>query len=285
LAWVLGRVLAEVRAGATEYRSWWSREDGPDTDSTPPWSDQDEETAAEIGSLDPWWMRSVANGLERARIDLHDVGAELARMADAAIGGSAAARCALLAEITHERAAEAAALASGARSAGNRVDEVLGSVARRLNEVVDGPASQLDSSPWERSPWERSPWEPASSGSPWREPTTRELPWREPSWLTGPDPHPPDKGAGARSGGPFDGYAAVLRAVRAELSSAIEQLPTLVGLHPTDRGDHGGWTAEPGRGTWMPEPGYGAQLPGTEARRVETDVGVRIARLPDGPRG
>jgi hypothetical protein len=75
----------------------------------------------------------------------------------------------------------------------------------------------------------------------------------------------------------------VLRAVRAELSSAIEQLPALVGLHPTDRVEHSGWTAERGPDGWMPEPGTGPRLPGTEARRVETDIGMRIARLPDGP--
>lgn len=233
--------------------------------STPPWSDEDEERAAQLGSLDPWWMRSVADELERAHTALGGIGAELAGMAHSAIGGAAAARCALLAAISDERSSEAAALASGARTEGERVGELLDTVARRLTDVVDVRAS---------------------AESPWREPSTRELPWREPSWLRGPSPHSDGDGAGAARGdGDFGGYAAVLRAVRAELSSAIEQLPTLVGLHPAARAQLSGWTSEPGPGGWTPEPGTGPQLPGTEARRVETDTGVRIARLPDGPTG
>lgn len=270
---VLDRVLAEVRVHALEYRRYRSDEHRPDDGSIPPWSDQDEETAAELGSLDPWWMRSVADELDRARIVLHDMGAELARMADTGIGGSAAARCALLAANSHERAAEAAALASGARAAGDRVEEVLRTVARRLSEVVGDRLSQRESSRWGS----------VSSGSPRKEPSTREPLWREPSWL-GETPSPGNAAEG-RLDGYFDDYAAILRAVRAELRSAIEQLPALVGLHRTDRAEHSGWTAERGPGGWMPEPGDGPQLPGTEARRVETDTGVRIARLPDWPRG
>jgi hypothetical protein len=264
---MLDRVLAELRARAPEHRRWWSREHGaagaaPDW-STAPWSDEDEARAAELGSVDPWWMRSVAGELERAHTDLRDVGAELARMAGSAIGGAASSRCALLAATSHERATEAAMLASGARTAGDRAGELLDTVVHRLTDVVDAAASR-EPGPWAVGPWASAPWEPGPGG---------------------PDPHRIEDGPGRHGEGFFDGYEAVLRAVRTELSSALELLPTLVGIHPADRPVLSEWAAEPGRGSWVPEPGTGPQLPGTDARRVETDIGVRIARLPDGPTG
>lgn len=279
----LARTLDEVRARAPEYRRWWCREyggwSGPPRPAQPiaaqpngatagssggatalpsdvvakPWSDQDEERAATVASVDPWWMRSVADELERAHTDLREVAVELGRLADSAIGASASTRCAALAATGHERASEAAALAAGTRSAADRAGEVLDDLTRRLAEVLEGGV---------------------------------------PGWRAG------------RSEPGWGGYTALLHAVRTELNWAIDRLPILVGLHPNDRAETGGrltsvdptgwtpqpggatgWTAEPGTGpVWSPEPGTGPQLPATDARRVETDTGVRIARLPDRPR-
>lgn len=244
----LERALAEVRARAPEYRHWWVREhwsgsNGPAhpgaQEPVPPWSDHDEERAAQLGEVDPWWMRTLAHELERAHADLRDIGAELTRMADSAIGTSAARRCARLASSSHERAGEAAGLASEIRTAGENAAELLNGVFRRL-AAVDPDAH--------------------SDGAAGRA-------------------RAPDSAAGDDRAGGFGGYAAVLRAVRAELSSAVERLPALVGIHPTHRTEPGGWAAHPG--AWAPEPGDGPRLPGTDARRVETDTGVRIARLPN----
>jgi hypothetical protein len=271
----LDRALTEVRARAPEYRRWWIREhgSGPHThgsrpnahgsadpgrdESTQPWSDDDEEQAGQLRAVDPWWFRTVAHELERAHADLRDVGAELTRMAASAIGTSAAARCAELAATSHERAVEVAVLASGVRTAGDRAGELLDGVARRLAAV--DPDSDSD--------WHSG----AAAGR------------------SGADDHVRYRanagdrsGADGWAGGGFSGYAAVLRALRAELNSAIELLPTLVGIHPADRTEPGGWSAQPGM--WVPEPGNGPRLAGTDGHRVETDTGVRIARLPDGPR-
>jgi hypothetical protein len=181
-------------------------------------------------------MRSVADELDHAHTELRDIGADLARLAASAIGTAAAAHCAQLAATSHARATEAAALASGARTAGGRADDLIDEVTRRLVELVgDG--------------------------------------------LRGP----------RSASGVRDGYEAVLRAVRAELAAAVERLPTLVGLHPGDRSGIAGWGAGPvaaaGSGGWAPEAGDGPLLPSTDTHRVSSDVGVRIARLPDGPAG
>ena len=239
--------LAQVRVRAPEHRRWCV-EQGAGTGATPPWSDEDEQQAAELGSVDPWWMRSVADELARAHSELRDLGAELARMAGSAIGSGATARCASLAATSHERATEAATLASGARSAGERADELLDDVVRRLTDAQ-------------------------SQGAP-----SAGLPWPEPS---GSRSDGDSDGSGSSY---FEGYEVVLRAVRAELSSALEVLPTLVGLHQADPAERGGWAPQAGTDRWSSEPGTGPQLPGTAADRVETDIGVRIARLPDGPR-
>jgi hypothetical protein len=189
-------------------------------------------------------MRSVADELERAHTDLREVGAQLQRVAGSAIGTAAAARCALLAASSHERACEAAELAAGARAMGERAEAVLDSVGRRVTGVLEG-SSDLNSR--------------ALSGG-----------------------H-----SDVHSDGYFGGYAAILRAVRTEVDSAIDRLADLFGPTP------GAWAGEvrptgrtdpPRPLRWTPEPGTGPRLPGTEARHVETDVGVRIARLPDEPR-
>ncbi|HTK63153.1 MAG TPA: hypothetical protein VL595_12275 [Pseudonocardia sp.] len=227
----LARAVEQVRALAPEYGRWLR--EGADSDgpgSASPWSQRDDELVSRLAAVDPWWMRSVADELDTAHHRLRDIGAGLARIADSAIGPAAGARCAQLAATGHERATEAAALASGARTAADRADDLLDEVTRRLIELVDGGSSCRSGS---------------GSGR-----------------------------VGRDSGRLFDGYQAVLHAVRAELSAAIERLPTLVGIHPGDRA-----------AGWASEPGSGPRLPGTDAHRVETDVGVRIARLTDGPAG
>jgi len=259
----LERALGEVRAGAPQYRRWWCREHGagvrtPPRWAPPPWCEQDEDSVARIGSVDPWWLRSVAHELDRAHAELGDVAAALSGLAGSAIGAAASRRCAVLAATCHGRASEAAALAAACRTAGERADDLLDDVARRLTEVLNGDT-------------------PGRSA--------------EPGYPAGCRSGP---GSGGSPDGGFSGYPAVLRAVRAELSSAIERLPALLGLHPADHAGSGGRSVAPdpagwvsGTGTpgpWAPEPGSGPLLPGTDARRVETGTGVRIARLPDGPR-
>lgn len=247
----LEQALTEVRDRTSGYRRWLGEcrttaPDGPG--STPPWSERDEELVGKLAAVDPWWVRSVADELEKAHTRLRDIGAELARIADSGIGPAAGARCVQLAATIHERATEAAALASGACAAGDRADDLLDELTKRLAELVEGLLG--------------------GGSGPAREP-------RRP---------------GVGPGGVFDGYEAVLRAVRDQLRSAVDQLPTLVGIHPGDRAGSARWTdpsgpAVPGGGGWTPEPGTGPRLPGTDAHRVETDVGVRIARLTDGPAG
>ncbi len=255
---VLGPVLADVRGRGPEYRRWWGRQPGPESELTAPWSDGDEERVAQLGSPDPWWLRSVADELERVRRDVHDVGVALARIADAAIGGPAAAVCARLAASSHERASEAGALAVNVRDSGDKVEEVLDTLVRRVTRVTD--VQQADAQP---------------------------APWREP-----PPSQPNQPGSDDR----FEGYIAVLRAVRAELAAAIEQLPALVLGHPEELWPPEPWARElrasepwapepwaPEPGAWRPEPGVGPLMPDTQARRVEPGYGVRIARLPDQP--
>jgi hypothetical protein len=243
----LAPALAEVRERSPEYRRWWSRQLGRDSDSTPPWSDCDEEKVARLGAVDPWWLRSVAGELDRVRTEVHEVGAALAQIAEAAIGGPAAAVCARLAVSSHERASEAGELSVSLRDAGREVDDLVESAARRVLRTAYVQEEHAQDEPTQG--------EPTQSGGPVRE----------------PDRPASDDG--------FERYAAVLRAVRAELAAALGRLPALVLGEPEDP-----WSRPPAAG-WMPEPGAGPLLPATTARRVEPGYGVRIARLPDVPPG
>lgn len=238
----LGLLLAEVRAGSEGHRR--NRAHHSDTEP-PPWSDADEDV---LSAFDLRWLGAYGEELDQVRSRLREVGAELGRLAQEAVGDAATTVCARLAASTHGRADTADALVGEIRGAGGRVDALLDGVARRVLRTLDGGDSPL----WAAAPEadDRPPWAGSPGDPPSRYPTP---------------PHPPSR------------YPMLLRTLREAIAEALGALPELLDRpDPPSLSDRG----TPGSG-WIPAPGTGPLLPGIEARRIEPGYGVRIARLPD----
>lgn len=265
---VLGPVLDGIRDATPGYRRWLAGpRHGPEADIVAPWSEADEVGVSQFGSVSPWWLGTVAAELERVRSDVGDVAAGLSRVAAAGIGGPATLMCERLVASCLVRGAEAGALSMVLRDAGEQAGEVVDTAVRRVLRVVN----EVDEQP--------------------------------------PGRAEPEHGAER-----FEWHTEVLRVLRTEITAALGRLPEIVrdepvrGVEPPrwcsgdlgcppeptrwspERGgspDPGGWSPEPARpawSVWSSEPGSGPRLPDTESRRVEQDVGVRIAQLPDSDR-
>jgi hypothetical protein len=292
----LAEALAEARHRAAEYRRWWIvQEAGVE----PPWSASDDAAVARLESVDPWWLRSVADELDRVRSLVLEASAALAGLA--AGDGPAAAVCARLGAGAEERAGALTALAAGVRASAERAAETVEQMARRALATGRHPTGTGEEWHHRHADLLRglrdglsgavATWCPGDTGCP-----DTPGPWRpgEPggNWSNG-------ESAGEPSGQRLAGEPSCGESAGEPSGHRL----------PSDPDD--GWSpgvvsaGEPGT-RWLPgdparpvlpggsasashpavarvEDGVGVQLPDTGGRRPGPERGVRVAWLPDPP--
>ena len=279
----LGPVLDEIRAATPGYRRWLAGpRTGPESDLVAPWSEADEFGVSQLGSVSPWWMRTVAAELEQVRSEVGDVAAALGRVVAEGIGGSATAICERLVASCLDRGAEAGALSMVLCEMGEQAGAVVDTAVRRVLRVVN----EVD----EQAPGRGEP-EHGDERFERHTEVLRTLRTEIPSalgrlaeivraepvrgleppkkWCAGDLDCPPEP---ARWSPEWAGWSAG--------PGGWSPRPTRPSWSP----EWDGWPPGPTRPVWLPEPGAGARLPDTESRRVEQDMGVRIAQLPDADR-
>ncbi len=288
----LAPLLTVVRAWAPVCRRWWEHARIRGVGAAQPWSGSDDDQLGRLRGFDPGWLESAAARLDRLGEEAAAVAALVAGAtsttgaapvtgAGSAVGGAVDGQ--VLAARAEQRAREADVLATGMRAAAVEVEAALQTMVRRVLQAADGVGLVPD-----------------------REGGHGVLSYPKPV-----DAHDDIDRIGADRGGHarrehcggldemVEQHAAVVRALRGELTRALDDLHHLTGGRgPTGwvpesawcPGDSGCpaevWTRwQPGSTATGPEPGSGPLIPDTGARRAGPDEGVRIAELPDGVSG
>jgi hypothetical protein len=276
-------VLAEVLADWAPAYQRWRRHPFRPADAVVPWSAADQARLDRLADADPGTMAASADRLTRVATALEEIGRAVVEIGErGGVGAVAARRCAELAAAIRDRAGEAGALAHDLRAAAARVEHLVAEVLAQLGQLVDTlgdvrPARHLGPRAGEAGVAR------LADDRDW--PALAELVGR---------------------------HAQALAPVRAALAGvdAADEWCSASG----EQGDGGiwesGWSAPAeaavGRDAadevwrvWQPLPdpgasvgpgmpgtvasGAGPLMPGMDGVRPGTDLGVRIAQLPDAP--
>lgn len=312
-------VLAALERWRPVYLRWWDhpcRRPGGDAagpgPAARPWSAEEQERFDRLAGTDPGALAAAADRFDAVAAELGEIGRSAGAVgAEAAVGPGAAVSCTALAAAIGSEATEVTALAGELRAASARLDawltELVGQVLRVGDGVRDGGAYR--SSLWlaQRDADEADAVASLVPGCPGRAALELAEPAALARWVR------LDELAG--------GHGAVLAVLRAGLAAADgwddgpgsptgagrwagtdAELGVDAGPGPDRPGGTAGWLSEGPAPVpdvvvdreyrdrvnrdWqplVPEAGTGPELAGVEGHRAGTDIGVRVAELPDAP--
>jgi hypothetical protein len=276
-------VLAEVLADWVPIYQRWRQHPFRPPDAVLPWSAADQARLDRLADVDSGTMAASADRLARVATGLEEIGRAVAEVGErGGVGAAAARRCGELAAVIRDRAGEAGALAHDLRAAAARVEHLVAEVLAELGRLADTLGDAR---------------------------SARYLGLRDGEAGTARLADDRDWSALTELVGRHAQALAPLRAVVTEVDAGDAWCSASAG--PGESGDDGTWesgwpapAAEVGRDeadqvwrVWQPlpdpdasvaagrpiTPGSGPLMPGTEGARPDTDLGVRIARLPDAP--
>jgi hypothetical protein len=292
-------VLAALEMWGPVYQRWWDHPCRRGVAAEQPWSAAEQDRLGLLAGVDPGELATAADRLDRVAADVGDLGWEVGgAAAEVGIGPVASRLAAALGAALESEVAELTGLARQLRADSLRLELWLGEVVRQVLRAGDG----AQTGGGHRSIW---------------------LAHREADEADGSMPCDARRGApDVAESGEVARWRALDELVGSH-SAVLAALRTALAAADGRGGAIDGWCGDPGGGsarscasgiwvgegapsmrdvvvdrayrdrvwqTWVPlpstpavVPGTGPLLAGTEGSRPETDTGVRIAQLPDGP--